>query len=522
MITVKRALISVSDKSGLLPFAKGLAARGVEIISTGGTAALLGQNSIGVTPVSAVTGFPEILDGRVKTLTPQIHGGILAMRDRAGHLAQIGEHGISPIDLVVVNLYPFEKTVAQAACPFEEAIENIDIGGPAMVRSAAKNFTGVAIVTDPADYDAVGGELAERGGISVDTAYRLARKAFAHTAAYDAAISSWLDTHAPDGLAIPPAEMFPEVLTLPLRRKEILRYGENPHQPAAIYTSARAADGIAQARILHGKQLSYNNYLDTEAAWSIVTDFDTIAVAIVKHTNPCGAAAGSSAEEAYRKAFEIDPVSAYGGIVGCNVTVTAAMAKAISQLFLEVIVAPDFEPGALDILFAKKNLRILTLPVSSREKTIQAEFRSISGGILAQQTDAADDLPSLGARVVTRRQPSETETRAMSFGWRMIRHLKSNAVAFAAPDRLLSAGAGQTSRVETVRLAAAKTRLPLRGSALASDAFFPFPDGLIQAAEAGATAIIQPGGSLRDAEVIAAADERGLTMVFTGRRHFKH
>jgi phosphoribosylaminoimidazolecarboxamide formyltransferase/IMP cyclohydrolase len=521
VITVKRALISVSDKSGLIPFARALASRGVEIVSTGGTAALLAQNGVPVIPVSDVSGFPEILDGRVKTLTPQIHGGILAMRDRAEHLSQIGQHGIKPIDLVVVNLYPFERTVAQADCPFVEAIENIDIGGPTMVRSAAKNFTGVAIVTDPADYELLSGELAERGGITPETSYRLARKAFAHTAAYDAAISSWLDTHAPDGVDVAPAEPFPEVLTLPLRRLEALRYGENPHQPAAIYTSSRLPAGIAQAQVLHGKQLSYNNYLDTDAVWSIVTDFDSTVVAIVKHTNPCGVALGSSAEEAYRKALETDPVSAYGGIVGCNATVTAAMAKAVSELFLEVVVAPDFESEALEILFAKKNLRILKLPLP-KARAPRPEFRGISGGILAQVGDTADDLSTLGARVVTRRQPTDAETRAMSFGWKMIRHLKSNAVAFAAPDRLLSSGAGQTSRVETVRLAAAKTRLPLRGSALASDAFFPFPDGLIQSAEAGATAIIQPGGSVRDADAIAAADERGLTMVFTGRRHFKH
>ncbi len=526
MISVKRALISVSSKDGVAAFAAGLAALGVEIISTGGTASLLREHGIRVVPISDLTGFPEIMDGRVKTLTPQVHAGLLARRDKAEHLRQIEELGIGTIDLVAINLYPFEATVRKPGVTFEEAIENIDIGGPAMLRSAAKNFAGVVVVTDPEDYPVVLAQLREQGGRVDETlSYRLARKAFRHTSRYDGLISSWLDEHAPVGMPLPAAEPFPPVTVgLALQRRLELRYGENPHQRAGLYEAPGwVSPGLAQAEVLQGKALSFNNFLDLDSAWAVVLDFDEPAVAIVKHNNPCGAAVGSTPQEAYRKALASDPVSAYGGIVGCNREITPGMVEAIGDLFLEAIVAPAYHPDALVLLNKRKNLRLLRLQTGpGAPGRPLPDLRTISGGLLLQERDTADVLGPDDLKTVTTKKPSPEELKALRFAWTVVRHLKSNAILFAAADRLLSMGAGHTSRVDAVRFAKERSRLPLAGSVLASDAFFPFRDGLDLAADAGAVAVIQPGGSVRDNEVIAAADERGIVMVFTGRRHFKH
>ncbi len=524
MIHVKRALISVSDKNGILELAKGLAGLGIDIISTGGTASLLRENGIKVIPISEVTGFPEILDGRVKTLTPEVHSGLLARRDKPDHMRQLADLNISTIDLVVVNLYPFEATVGRPGTTFEEAVENIDIGGPTMLRSAAKNFEGVAVVTDPGDYPAVLASLRERDRtIDPAFAYELARKVFRLTSRYDTLISTWLERNSPEchpGTA--PEGMLAGSLDIRLRKRHDLRYGENPHQRAAVYEAPGwLPAGLVQAEVLQGKALSYNNYLDLDAAWGIVGDFEEPALAIVKHTNPCGAAVGADPEQAWRLALETDPVSAYGGIVGVNREVTPELARAMSELFLEAVVAPGYHPEAMAVLAGKKSLRLLRLPLAVPGAAVP-ELRTISGGLLLQDRDRADRLDPGSLKVVTRRAPTDGELRAMLFGWRLVRHLKSNAVAFSSGTRLLSMGSGQTSRVESVRLARSKSSLPLAGSAIASDAFFPFRDGLDLAAEAGATAVIQPGGSVRDAEVVAAADARGMTMVFTGIRHFRH
>ena len=514
MSTVKRALLSVSDKSGIVELARALAAAGVQIISTGGTARLLEKQGIAVTEVSAHTCFAEMLDGRVKTLHPKIHGGLLARRDQPSHLAAIRAAGIEPIDLVVVNLYPFAATVADPDCRLEDAIENIDIGGPAMLRSAAKNYGGVAVVVDPADYPKVLAELKESGGISEATRFALAKKAFAHTAAYDGAIANYLSSR--DGAA-------PEVLTLQFHKMQDLRYGENPHQSAAFYRDAQpVAGGLARFRQVQGKELSYNNIADADAAWECVKSFSEPACVIVKHANPCGVATGGSLQDAYERAFRTDPVSAFGGILAFNRALDRATAEAIGKQFAEVIIAPRVDADAQKALAAKANLRLLEVPLAHDAQA--HEYKRVGGGLLVQSTDA-QVLDEKALKTVTRKKPSETQMRDLLFAWRVAKFVKSNAIVFARDGATLGIGAGQMSRLDSARVAvfkAQEAKLDLAGSAAASDAFFPFRDGLDALAAAGATAVIQPGGSVKDAEVIAAADERGVAMVFTGMRHFRH
>ncbi len=505
---IRRALLSVTDKTGLVDFARGLAEAGVEILSTGGTAAVLREAGLAVKDVSEHTGFPEMLDGRVKTLHPMIHGGLLYRRDLPAHEEQAAAHGIAPIDLVVVNLYAFEQTVARDGVTREEAIENIDIGGPSMLRSAAKNHAAVTVVCDPADYGEVLREMRANGGAtSVALRERLAAKVFDQTARYDRAIATYLQGGAAgDGSYR---------CNLPLA--STLRYGENPHQAAELY--GRFADHLEQ---LHGKELSYNNILDITAATDLIAEFDEPTVAILKHTNPCGVGSDGDLLAAWDKAFATDRQAPFGGIIICNRTLTPPLAGAIAEIFSEVIIAPGFEPDALDILRRKKNLRLMKM--RGLPSPQPRDVRSVVGGMLVQDHDAKSD-DQAGSKVVTRRAPTPDEKRAMEFGWKVVKHVKSNAIVFAGPDRTLGIGAGQMSRVDSVRIAvwkAGEAGLSLVGSAVASDAFFPFPDGLVSAAAAGATAAIQPGGSVRDEEVIKAADERGLAMVFTGKRHFRH
>ncbi len=528
-LTIKRALLSVSDKSGLLELAQRLHSQGVELISTGGTAALLRAVDLPVRDVSAVTGFPEILGGRVKTLHPMIHGGLLAVRQDPDHQRQIETYGLPLIDLVVANLYPFAQTVARADVTLAEVIENIDIGGPTLIRAAAKNFHDVAVLVDPADYESFLEELCAQGGVSLTTRLRLAQKAFAYVAEYDAAIADFFANRlsaGEDGARIEPEIEMPPRLTLTLHRQQGLRYGENPHQKAALYRLPQDEPGVATARQLQGKELSFNNYLDLDAAWALVTEFSEPACAIIKHTNPCGVATGETPAAAYRKALATDPISAFGGIVGFNRPITAEVAQAISELFLEAIIAPGYEPEALTILAQKKNLRVMLMEPTSREALPQErwsayDLKRISGGLLLQTRDQLSwDGSTL--RVVTRREPTAEEMEALRFAWIVCKHVKSNAIVLARPGQLLGVGAGQMSRVDSVKLAAMKAILPTEGAVLASDAFFPFRDGVDEAARHGVRAIIQPGGSIRDAEVIAAADEHGLAMVFTGIRHFKH
>lgn len=508
LMKIRRALLSVTDKTGLVDFARGLAADGVEILSTGGTAAALREAGLPVKDVSEHTGFPEMLDGRVKTLHPMIHGGLLFRRDLPSHAEQAEAHGIAPIDLVAVNLYAFEETVAREGVTRGEAIENIDIGGPSMLRSAAKNHAAVTVVCDPADYDEVLREMGEnKGETSSALRERLAAKVFDLTARYDRAIADYLGR---DGSGAPACR-----ISLPLAAS--LRYGENPHQKAELYGSF--SEHLEQ---LHGKELSYNNILDITAAADLIAEFDEPTVAILKHTNPCGVGSGADLLAAWDKAFATDRQAPFGGIIICNRTLTAPLAGAIAEIFSEVIIAPDFEAAALGMLRKKKNLRLMKM--RGRPSPAPRDVRSVVGGVLVQDHDADGDDFS-GAKAVTRRAPSPAERRAMEFGWKVVKHVKSNAVVFAGPDRTLGIGAGQMSRVDSVRIAvwkAGEAGLSLAGSAVASDAFFPFPDGLVSAAEAGATAAIQPGGSVRDAEVIEAADGRGLAMVFTGKRHFRH
>jgi phosphoribosylaminoimidazolecarboxamide formyltransferase / IMP cyclohydrolase len=515
MRKISRALISVSDKAGVAEFAAGLAGLGVEILSTGGTARLLRDKGVNVKDVSQVTGYPEMLDGRVKTLHPKIHGGILAMRSNAQHRAQAEEQGIEFIDLVAVSLYPFEKTAEKPGASLEELIENIDIGGPSMIRSAAKNFEDVAVIVDPADYTAVLGEMkANDGSVSRETRARLSRKAFASTAAYDAAISTTLQMRA--------GAEFPESLHLNFNKVMDLRYGENPHQKAALYVD-RAGGGLAGARKHQGKELSYNNLVDLEAAWRLVQEFDEPTTAIIKHTNPCGIASAATLAESYARALEVDPVSAFGSVIAFNRTVDRATAEALSKLFVEAVVARAYEPAALQALAAKKNLRVMELSnAKSRQQAL--EVKIVSGGLLAM---TPDDYPAKPAewKTVTERRPTEAESRALVFAWRVVKHVKSNAIVFVRENCAVGVGAGQMSRVDSVKLAAQKARdlkHSLQGTVVGSDAFFPFPDGVEEAAKAGATAIVQPGGSVRDAEVIAAANKLSLAMLFTGIRHFKH
>ena len=523
---VRRALLSVSDKTGLIAFARALAAHGVALVSTGGTARALAEAGLAATDVAEVTGFPEIMDGRVKTLHPKIHGGLLAKRDRAEHSAAREAHGIAEIDLLVVNLYPFEKAVA-AGAGYDETIENIDVGGPAMIRAAGKNHEDVAVIVDPADYQAVIAELAANGGATtLVTRKRLAAKAFGRTASYDAAISTWF--------AGALGEPLPDYFTIGGRRLQVLRYGENPHQAAALYASPEQRPGVATARQLQGKELSYNNLNDTDAAIECLAEFDAgkeAACVIVKHANPCGVAIGASAAEAYGKALACDPVSAFGGIVALNRRLDGETARLITQLFTEVIVTPGADEEAIAVVAARKNLRLLTIDRLPEPEASGYAVKTIAGGLLVQTRDGGA-LDPAELRVVTRRQPATGELADLCFAFRVAKHVKSNAIVYAKDGATVGIGAGQMSRVDSARIAARKSadaaaaaggKEPLaRGSVVASDAFFPFADGLLQAAEAGATAVIQPGGSIKDDEVIAAADRAGLAMVFTGRRHFRH
>ena len=521
---VERALLSVSDKDGLVGFARTLAGLGVEILSTGGTAALLRDNRVEVTEVADATGFPEIMDGRVKTLHPKIHGGILALRDRPGHRAAMEELGIGPIDMVVANLYPFEATAASGA-PFEEVIEQIDIGGPAMIRAAAKNHAHVAVVVDPSDYAPVAEELAAgRGELSIDTRFRLARQAFHYTARYDGAISNYLGRLDREKKA----GAWGEKLNLQLSRLQELRYGENPHQGAAFYASSDAqGPSVARAKQVQGKQLSFNNILDADAALGAVLDFPETAAVAVKHTNPCGLATSDvSLADAFRKARDGDPVSIFGGVIALNRPVDAETARELKEIFLEIVIAPSFTPEAREVLSSAKrllNVRLLEIDMTPAEDGAR-DLRRVRGGVLVQDWDHRP-LDVRECKVVTERRPTEDEYRALGFAWRVCRHVKSNAIVFASRDQLLGVGAGQMSRVDSANLAVTRAGthgLDLAGSAVASDAFYPFRDGVDAAAAAGARAVIQPGGSIRDPEVIAAADEHGLAMIFTGIRHFRH
>jgi phosphoribosylaminoimidazolecarboxamide formyltransferase/IMP cyclohydrolase len=522
-----QALISVSDKRGVLDFARELAALGVALLSTGGTARLLREAGLAVSDVSEHTGFPELLDGRVKTLHPKVHGGILARRDLTEHMDTIASHGISRIDLVVVNLYPFQDTIARADCTLEEAIEHIDIGGPAMVRAAAKNHGnesgGVGVVTDPDDYAAIIAELKVGDGtLSHETRFALAVKAFTHTARYDGAIANYLSA-LPRGESSAAGQAYPEHLHLAFDKAQNLRYGENPHQSAAFYKEPGApAGGIAAYTQLQGKELSYNNIADADAAWECVKSFDCPACVIVKHANPCGAALGANPLEAYEKAFATDPSSAFGGIIAFNAEVDRATVEAISAQFLEVLIAPAYTAEALALIKAKPNVRVLTCTPGRAQGTF--DYKRVGGGLLVQSADAVDIIRA-DLKLVTRRAPTETEFADLLFAWQVARHVKSNAIVYCRAGRTVGIGAGQMSRVDSARIARIKAEnagLHIAGCAAASDAFFPFRDGLDVLAQAGATAVIQPGGSMRDAEVIAAADEQGLAMVFTGYRHFRH
>jgi phosphoribosylaminoimidazolecarboxamide formyltransferase/IMP cyclohydrolase len=578
---IKRALLSVSDKTGLVEFAKKLTVHGVELISTGGTARTLREGGLNVRDVSDVTGFPEMMDGRVKTLHPKIHGAFLALRENPEHVASMKQHDIEPIDLVVVNLYPFDETVAKDDVSLEEAVENIDIGGPAMIRSASKNWRDVTVVTDAKLYPHIIEELdANDGSLSLETRRRLAALAYTRTASYDLAISSYLaqqlnnedldflepfnplaglifiededdsdSTEEVEANGIATDEL-PVYTVLDLAKVTDLRYGENPHQQAALYITGEPG-GIATAEQLHGKEMSFNNYVDAEAAWNLVQDFDQLAVAIIKHTNPSGVGAGDSNEEAYRRALSTDPVSAFGGIVAFNRKVDAEVAASVNEVFTEVVIGPDFDPEAVEVFKTKKNLRVLrvtggnatvkeraltqsdentdndesTLPdgrVSAR--MAQLEYKQISGGMLVQTKDLYR-VTEVDLKFVTERQPSPEEVRAMLFAWKVCKHVKSNAIVFSSENQTIGVGAGQMNRVDSVRIAAVRAErfnLALKGSVLASDAFFPFRDNVDEASKYGVSAIIQPGGSVRDEEVIEAANEHGLAMAFTGIRHFKH
>ena len=512
-----RALISVSDKTGLIPFARSLAALSVELISTGGSARALRDAGVAVTDVSAYTGFPEILDGRVKTLVPQIHGGILGRRDLPEHVAQMQAHDIAAIDLVVVNLYPFESTVAAGAA-WDDCVENIDIGGPALIRAAAKNHDFVTILTDPAQYEEVLAELRADGDTGQALRRRLAAAAYARTAAYDAAIAAWFAAQS--------GESFPQRLTVAGTLKQTLRYGENPHQQAALYTTAARA-GVAQAEQVQGKELSYNNLNDTDAAFECVTEFEAPAIVIVKHANPCGVAVAQDLAAAWEAALRCDPTSAFGGIVAANRTLDAETASRIAQIFTEVIVAPDATPDARAVLAKKKNLRLLLTGGLANAGTPGLTYRSIAGGLLVQSRDAGR-VTRAQLRVATKRAPTEAEYADLIFAFTVCKHVKSNAIVYAKDGATVGIGAGQMSRVDSARIAAWKAQAAGNGSSLArqsvvaSDAFFPFADGLEAAIEAGATAVIQPGGSMRDAEVVAAADKADVAMVMTGMRHFRH
>ncbi len=524
MKPIRRALLSVTDKSSLVEFARVLAQHGVELVSTGGTARALREAGLTVQDISDLTGFPEMLDGRVKTLHPKVHGGILYIRSNAEHQQAVAAHGIQPIDMVVVNLYAFEATLRKPGVRFAEMIENIDIGGPSMVRSAAKNFEDVAVVTSPEDYAGLSEEMRANGGkLSRETRWRLARKAFALTATYDLAIANALEAlpELPDAgasLSFPKAKDAPFPDTLRLGHSQImsLRYGENPHQRAALYADG-SGTGIAGLRQLQGKELSYNNLVDLDACWELAQEFSEPAVAIIKHTNPCGAATAGSIAEAYRKALASDPISAFGSVIGINREVDGEAAAEIVKLFVEAIVAPKFSTEAKEIFAAKKNLRLVEVEPAETTRVL----KQISGGLLLQDADRGH-IEADALKIVTKRQPTLDEIAALLFAWRVAKHVKSNAIVYARNGQVLSVGAGQMSRVDAAKFGAMKAILPLAGCVAASDAFFPFPDGLEVVLEAGATAVIQPGGSVRDSEVIAAADRLNAAMVFTGMRHFRH
>ena len=523
-MAVRRALISVFDKTGVVEFAKRLAAQKIEILSTGGTAKLLREAGIAVRDVSDFTGWPEMLGGRVKTLHPKVHGGLLFRRGHTEDEKQAAEYGIAPIDLVAVNLYPFEATAAKAGLTATELIENIDIGGPTMLRSAAKNFESVTVVTDAADFERVARQIESAGETTLATRLELARKVFARTSRYDGMIATELERlSAGSGrVALEAKPVLPEFVHIVLRRQQELRYGENPHQAAALYVPAeRAPEGLAAAKQLQGKELSYNNLVDLEAARSLAAKFKNPAAVIIKHNNPCGAAERETLVDAYLKALACDPVSAFGGVLAFNRAVDTAAAEEVAKLFVECIAAPGFADRAKDIFAAKKNLRLLELPAGGLEPERELQLKRILGGMLVQQPDLGeikdDDL-----RMVTKRAPTAEEIHTMRFAWKVAKHVKSNAIVFAKDGATLGVGAGQMSRVDSVRIAVMKAQSSLAGTVVASDAFFPFADGVEEAAKAGATAVIQPGGSLRDADVIATAERLGLAMVFTGMRHFLH
>jgi phosphoribosylaminoimidazolecarboxamide formyltransferase / IMP cyclohydrolase len=521
------ALLSVSDKTGIVELAQALHAQGVRLLSTGGTAKLLAQNGLPVTEVSEVTGFPEMLDGRVKTLHPRIHGGLLARRDMPAHMAALKAHGIGAIDLLVINLYPFVQATAKMDCTLEDAIENIDIGGPAMLRAAAKNWQDVAVVIDPQDYARVLAEL-KAGGVARSTKFALAKKVFAHTAAYDSMITNYLTALA-DGAennaaAVPQRTEYPAVFNLQLSKTQDLRYGENPHQSAAFYRDAAPVVGtLAGWTQLQGKELSYNNIADADAAWECVKTFaDAPACVIVKHANPCGVAVGATVGQAYAKALKTDPTSAFGGIIAFNAPLDGATAEAVAKQFVEVLIAPDITPEARAVLAAKQNVRVLEVPLSRAMNALN--MKRIGGGMLLQSADAKNVLRA-DLRVATKLAPTEQQMQDLLFAWKVAKFVKSNAIVFCADGMTMGVGAGQMSRIDSARIASIKAHnagLSLQGTAVASDAFFPFRDGLDVVVDAGAACVIQPGGSMRDAEVIAAADERGIAMVLTGVRHFRH
>ena len=526
---IRTALLSVSDKSGIVPFAKSLHDCGVKLISTGGTAKLLAENGLPVVEVSEITGFPEMLDGRVKTLHPMVHGGLLARRDFPEHMAAIKEHGIGAIDMLVINLYPFQKTVAQEQCSFEDAIENIDIGGPAMLRAAAKNHKDVTVLISPTDYDAVLAEMrANKNEVSFATNFKLAKKVYAHTAQYDGAIANYLSSLG-DNLEHTTRSEYPQTLHLAFDKVQEMRYGENPHQSAAFYKDTQLVPGaLANYRQLQGKELSYNNIADADAAWECVKSFgNTVtsgqpACVIIKHANPCGVAVANSALEAYQKAFKTDPSSAFGVIIAFNIPCDGVAAEAISKQFVEVLIAPSFSDEAKAIFASKQNVRLLEISLGNAFNAY--DFKRVGGGLLVQSPDAKNVLQS-EMRVVSKRQPTPSEMNDMMFAWRVAKFVKSNAIVYCANGMTLGIGAGQMSRVDSARMASIKAEnagLSLKGSAVASDAFFPFRDGLDVVVNGGASCAIQPGGSMRDEEIIAAADEHGIAMIFTGTRHFRH
>jgi phosphoribosylaminoimidazolecarboxamide formyltransferase/IMP cyclohydrolase len=511
---IQRVLISVSDKRGIVEFASQLSKMGIEIISTGGTMKTLKAAGVPVVYVSEVTGFPEIMDGRVKTLNPYIHGGILAIRDNQAHRQALEQHRIRPIDMVVVNLYPFRETIAQEGVSQEEAVENIDIGGPAMIRAAAKNFRYVTVIVNPDRYEEILSEISEQGDVASNTRLSLAQEAFTHTAEYDACISGYLAGQLGES-------MFPESLQLSYEKVQSLRYGENPHQKAAFYREKYGgATGIANARQLHGKELSFNNIVDVEAAYGIVADFNQPSAAIIKHTNPCGCGTGDTLAEAYAKAYEADPISAFGGIIGLNREVDAKTAQQISSLFVEAVIAPGYSAEALAILTQKANVRLLQVPVLYKGKP-GMDIKKVSGGVLIQEKDTEDSEKDT-MKIVTKAQPTAEEWEQLLLAWTVVKHVKSNAIVIANGNRTLGVGAGQMNRVGAARIALEQAGEKAKGAVLASDAYFPFRDTVDAAAKAGIRAIIQPGGSVRDEESIKAADEHGVAMVFTGMRHFKH